>query len=134
MPTLGLRVHARLAPVAGTTAAGRFNGLLARSGEGPAPQVVPRVPLPWRLTWTLRLPALHRPTTGSLRIAAEGGAPPVVRVLCPRCATRANGTIRLTASQALRIAGSDAVVVVRARSATLRGAIKVTRVPVAMPG
>jgi hypothetical protein len=136
-PTYAIRVHARLAPVTGTTAAGRFSGLLAKSALPPqgTATVVPRVGQGWRLSWKLSLPSLRGPVTASLRISGKNGAPPVARVLCRGCSTTANGRMPLTASQALRVAGSDAVIVVRARSATLRGRVKAsTHIPVAARG
>jgi hypothetical protein len=127
VPMLSLHVHARLAPVAGTKAAGRFDGGLVMTGGSKLPLANGAVPSDggeWRLMWTLKLPALHRPMTASLRIRAENGAAPVTRVLCKQCATRAQGAITVTRSQAFRIAGAHAVVVVRAPSAKLRGTVR----------
>jgi len=132
-PTLGLRAHARLRPVTGTTAEGRFAGVLARNHEGSTGPAAPRSPSRWHLTWTLRLPSLHRSASAKLRIGTEGSSKSFVRLLCRRCAARTKGTITLTESRALRIAESRAVVVVRARSATLRGVIKATPLPAAKP-
>jgi len=123
MQTLGFRVHARLAPTAGTTAVGRFNGTITKSTGGGA--AVPRAPIHWQLTWLLRLPALHGSEAAALRIAAGHGAPAVVRRLCKSCGTTAGGTMTLTSSQVFRIAQSNGTVVVRTASATLRGAVKV---------
>jgi hypothetical protein len=125
MPVLGFRVHARLAPVAGANYAGRFNGLLVRNADG---TVVPRVPLGWELSWRLRLPSLGKPIDASLRVRAANGAPRVVRMLCSGCTATAHGTLTLTASQALRVARSRAVVVVRASSESLRGVVRASRV------
>jgi hypothetical protein len=128
VPTFVLRVHARLGPVAGTTAAGRFSGVLARNGPVVPRRAtaVPRLGSRWSLTWKLSVPSLGGSPTASLRIRAWKGAAPVTRVLCTQCGTTANGTMTLTTSQALRIAGSKAVVVVRTGSATLRGPLKVS--------
>jgi len=120
--TLGLRVHARLAPKGATTAAGRFSGTIVKSGDGGA---APRAPIHWQLTWSLRLPALHGSKSASLRIGAGLHAPAVARALCTGCTTTASGTLTLTPSQVFRIAQSHGTVVVRAPSATLRGAVKV---------
>jgi len=56
----------------------------------------------------------------------------MARMLCTRCSTKASGTMTLTGSQAIRIAGKRAVVVVQTPTATLRGVIKgLAHVPVA---
>lgn len=127
MPGFSLRVRAHLAPAAGTTAGGEFRGALAENGGGAsryAPSAIPWTGSHWRLSWQLRLPALGRRMSATLRIGAEKGAAPVARVLCTQCATDANGTIGLTASDALRIAGSRAFVVVSTPSAKLRGRVR----------
>lgn len=126
-PVILLEVHARLAPVAGTKAAGQFDGGLVRTGGGTlhATSAVPRSGLEWRLTWRLQLPKLRRPMAASLRIAGANGAAPVKQVLCKQCAARARGTITLGNGQALRIAQSHAVVVVHTADATLRGKVTV---------
>jgi hypothetical protein len=132
-----LRLHARLAPVAGTTAAGRFNGTLARSLQlgRVEPWENPRAAARWQLTWKASLPSLSSPASVSLRISAVKGAAPAVRMLCTSCATTAKGAIALTASQASRVANGHAAVVVRSETATLRGAVKVFAVmAAAKPG
>jgi hypothetical protein len=123
-------VHARLAPVAGTKAPGQFNGVLAQSGS--IPQPVQRSAMPingvsWRLSWKVSLPPLGRPAAVTLRIGARGGAAAVMRVLSAHCTVSAKGTIKLTGSQATRVARGDAVVMVRTPSATLRGTIRLQR-------
>jgi hypothetical protein len=133
MPTFWLQLRAHLEPVAGTTAAGRFNGVLAKSGVASGKTALPRYTGVWRLTWTFTLPSLGGSTTAWLRLPAQKGAAAVARVLCTHCAARAKGTMTLTSSQALRIAGSHSVVVVRTSSARLRGTVKVfAHIPVAM--
>jgi len=132
LPAPKVRVYARLAPVAGTTAAGRFNGLLARTGDGSLPAAVPRAGQRWQLAWNLSLPALRGPATASLRINAGGGAAPIVRGLCTGCGTRTGGTVTLTPNQVFRIARGSALVTVRTRSARLRGTVRVLYV--AKPG
>src|SRR5712691_10838272 len=85
MPAFWLNLHARLAPVAGTTAAGRFDGALVRTGDGRTPETqsaVPRAGSRWRLSWKLTLPALRGPMTASLRVSAAPGAAPMARMLC----------------------------------------------------
>jgi hypothetical protein len=126
VPTYSVQVRAHLTPVAGTTAAGRFSGSVVLSGlrSAKAGPVLPRNGTGWRLTWSLQLPALSGTKTAALRIMAANGAAPITRVLCTGCATRPTGTMKLTASQAIRIAGSHAVVVVRTASASLRGAVE----------
>lgn len=133
-PGFWLRLHARLAPVAGTTAVGRFDGTLVMSvGQRmtEASSALPQAGSNWRLTWRLSLPPLAGPVDVSLRVGALKGASPVARLLCTRCSRDANGAITLTASQALRVSASHAVVVVRTSSASLRGPVKVfLRIPV----
>jgi hypothetical protein len=124
-------VHARLAPVAGTKTAGQFDGVLARSGSIPG-QAQRRSALPingvsWRLGWNVSLPPLGSPASVTLRIGSAGGAAAVVRVLSARCTGSAKGTMKLTGSQAARVARGDAVVMVRTPSATLRGTVRVQR-------
>ena len=121
MSTPKLRLEARLSPVSGTTAVGRFNGLLARTGDGSLPRTGQR----WQLAWNLNLPGSRGAATASLRINAGGGTAAVARSLCTGCATRANGTITLSPNQVFRIARSGAVVVVRARSARWRGTVRI---------
>ena len=130
-PSPKLRVHARLAPVGGTGAAGRFDGLLVRTGGSSRPAASPRTGPAWRLSWNASLPAFQGPATVSLRIAG-GGAARVSRILCTGCGTGADGTVALTPSQVLRIARRGAVVSVRARSASWRGTVRVLYV--ARPG
>jgi len=126
MPVLTVSIHARLAPVAGTSAAGHFNGLLVKPGQpvGAEPSPTPRVGNKWRLSWKVNLPALGSPATASLRIPARDGAPRFVHVLCSRCASTATGKLILTNSQAMRLAQSHGTVVVLASSTTLRGSVK----------
>lgn len=133
LPTLGVRVHAHLAPAAGTTAAGAFDGLLSRTAGGPLP-VQPRVGQHWTLTWKLVLPDLAGSATATIHIGAGRGAAPVMRVLCTGCASSADGTVMLTNSQALRIVMDDATVVVRTRTSMLHGEVKsLARVPGGLP-
>jgi hypothetical protein len=129
VPGFVLHIHARLKPVAGATAGGRFDGTLSMIDVGgmvplqATPNDVP-VGTQWRLNWRLSLPALKRPTSATLRLARVKGAPPAVRVLCSQCTATAHGTITLPQMQAFRVVRSDAVVVVRAQSARLRGTLK----------
>ncbi len=120
VPVVKISVHARLAPVAGTNAAGRFSGLLVKPGD----TVYPRTGQKWSLSWKVRLPSLPSPAKASLRIPARNGAPLSVRVLCTGCAGTTSGTLMLTNSQAIRLAQSHATVVVLAPSTTLRGSVK----------
>jgi hypothetical protein len=122
VPVLTLSVHARLAPVAGTTADGRFSGLLVKNTDSVRPQSPG--PSGWRLRWKVRLPAFRQPARTSLRIPARNGAPLYVHVLCTGCASTVTGKLALNNSQAMRLAQSHATVVVLARSTTLRGAVK----------
>ena len=73
MPVYWANLHARLAPVAGTTHAGRFAGtLLVRFGEtDPAEPSDPAPPGQSQLTWKLSLPALHGAMSASLRIESS---------------------------------------------------------------
>lgn len=98
---------------------------MSGGGEEPVAAPVPRVGIHWQLGWKLGLPALHGPVDALLRIRADNGAAAVARVLCTGCARRASGSIVLTGSEALRLVRSDATVVVRSRSTTLRGVVKV---------
>src|SRR4051794_1004350 len=129
IPVYWLSLHARLAPAAGNSAAGQFSGTLLVSVGGTNP-AEPSDPLPpvnrSVLTWKLSLPPLQGPISASLRLRATTSAAPLVRVLCERCSTTAHGRIMLTKSQGLRVATSDAVVVVAAASATLRRPVKVS--------
>jgi hypothetical protein len=122
MPVLRVSVHARLAPVAGTNEAGRFNGMLVKNigvlPPSPSPQ------LRWHLSWKVRLPALRTPATASLQIPARNGAAGYSHVLCNGCRSTASGTLALTNNQAGRLIQSQATVVVLAPSQTLRGAVK----------
>jgi len=123
-----LHLHARLAPVSGTQAAGEFNGTLVRiGGRGPTP--TGRVPVPlgsrWQLAWSLSLPKLDGTMNASLRIGSPRSSTRVTRVLCTRCSTTPRGTMTLKARQVRHISKAGAVVVVRAGSATLRGPVKV---------
>ena len=128
IPVYWANLHARLAPVAGTTHAGRFAGtLLVRFGEtDPAEPSDPAPPGHSQLTWKLSLPALHGAMSALLRIRATKDAAAVSRTLCASCSTTANGTLNLTVDQGMRIASSGAVIVVRTASATLRGPVKVS--------
>jgi hypothetical protein len=81
----------------------------------------------WRLSWKVSLPPLGRPASVTLRISARSGAAAAVRVLSARCTGSAKGTMKLTGSQAARVARGDAVVLVRTPSATLRGTVRVQR-------
>ena len=90
------------------------------------PNDPPNGRLQWQLSWKVNISSLKGPASISLRIRAENGAAPALRRLCTSCTTTASGKTALTASQASRVANGDAVVVVRARSATLRGAVKVS--------
>jgi hypothetical protein len=125
--TFWWNLRARLAPVAGTKDAGQFQGVLVRSGGGVTLDAGTRVPAgsQWGLSWRLTLPPLDGPMTVSLRIGSERSSTSVTRVLCTRCSTSAAGTMTLTARQARRLSKGDAVVVVRTRSARLRGPVKV---------
>lgn len=118
-------VHARLSPVAGTREAGRFSGALVEVGptRGIRPGGTVAIPSKsrWRLTWSLALPKLHAPMTATLRLGS-GRSP---RVLCTGCSAKSRGIVALTARQTRSITSADAVVVVRTRSATLRGPVKV---------
>ena len=121
MSTPKLRLEARLAPVSGSTAVGRFSGLLARTGDGSLPRTGQR----WQLAWNISLPALRGSATATLRINAGGGAAAVARPLCTSCGTTAKGTVTLTPNQVFRIARSGAVVIVRAPSARWRGTVRI---------
>jgi hypothetical protein len=132
MPTPRLRLHARLAPVAGTTAPGRFDGVLTRSGGGLRSSPLPRNGLRWQLAWGLSLPALHGPVSAFLRIKGGGGAARIVRPLCVDCGAGSDGSVGLTSTQVLRMARYGGVVTVRAGSARLRGTVRVLFV--ARPG
>jgi hypothetical protein len=129
VPAFAVHVHARLAPVAGTTAVGQFDGTLAMSGGAVTPaRRTAAVPQPgghWLLAWRLTLPAASGTKTATLVIHAAQGSGSVARLLCTGCTTGANGTVTLTVSQALLIAASRADVVVHTAAATLRGAIEV---------
>jgi hypothetical protein len=113
-PAYWIDLHARLAPVVGTNAAGKFGGVL-RSTGGHTTTVVGN----WQLAWSLSLPQLDGPITATLRISSARS-----RVLCTGCSTKASGTTTLTAHQVTRISKSHAVVVVRTHSARLRGPVK----------
>jgi len=129
IPGFWLDLHARLVPVAGTSASGKFTGTLLMSVGGTNP-VEPSDPIPpvnrAVLTWKLRLPALQGSMSASLRLRATKSAAPVAIMLCQHCSTTASGRVTLTKSQALRVARADAVVVVTTASATLRGRVKVS--------
>lgn len=114
LPSSWVQVRAHLAPVSGTTATGRFSGLLVKGGPVSG----------WRLTWNLSLPSLGGSMTASLQVGAAKGAAPVTRMLCKQCARGAKGALTLTGAQALRVTRDNAVVVVQTQSATLRGPVK----------
>jgi hypothetical protein len=127
VPVESLDVHARLAPIAGTNATGRFTGLLVRRRLRqitPGGSLAAPTPSQWQLTWSLRLPKLEGHATASLRIRSGGNSARATHVLCTRCATRATGTMALSARQVTSIGKGDAVIVVRTRSAKLRGSVK----------
>jgi hypothetical protein len=128
IPPFWLNLHARLAPVAGTTATGRFTGTLHVTGRDPTPEPSDNLPPLGQslLTWHLKPPALHGSMSASLRLRTTNSAPPLTRMLCMRCSTTASGKMTLTTAQGLRIAQSGAVVVVRTHTATLRGPVKVS--------
>jgi hypothetical protein len=118
-------VHARLSPVAGTKKAGKFSGVLTEMsphGITPGGSVTPPQLGPWRLTWSLTLPKLDGSMTATLRIGSARSS----RVLCAQCSKKAGGAIVLTARQGRSLSQGDAVVVVRTRSARLRGSVKVS--------
>jgi hypothetical protein len=125
--TFWWNLRARLAPAAGTKEAGQFQGALVKLGGGVTPDAITSAAAGsrWGLTWKLTLPALDGPVRATLRIGSEPGSTSVTRVLCTRCSTTASGTMTLTARQARRLSKADAVVVVRSRSARLRGSVKV---------
>jgi hypothetical protein len=118
-------VQARLAPVAGTSSAGHFSGVLSQGAdEHPVQaQAFPRVRSHWWLRWKVSFATLGRPARVTLRVVPRNGAPAIVHVLSARCSGSAGGTLTLSGSQAGRIARGDAVVTVRAGSARLRGAV-----------
>lgn len=120
LPVVKVSVHARLAPVTGTNAAGRFSGLLVKSGD----TAYPRTGQKWSLSWKVRLTSVRGLAKASLRIPARNGAPLSLRVLCSGCEGTTSGRLMLTNSQAIRVAQSHATVVVLAPSTTLRGAVK----------
>jgi hypothetical protein len=126
MPALTVSVHARLAPVVGAKAAGRFSGLLVKPGQplGAEPSPSRRFGNKWRLNWKVSLPELSGKTTVSLQVPARNGAPRFVHALCTGCTSGAKGVLTLTNSQAIRIAQSHASVVARTPSATLRGTVE----------
>lgn len=128
IPALSMDVHARLAPVAGTTATGRLTGMLLVSFGG-TDRFEPSENLPpatghSELDWKLSLPALQGRMSAWLRLSATKDAAPAARTLCARCSTTASGRLSLTVAQGLQLARSGAVVVVRTASATLRGRVK----------
>ena len=123
MPVVTVSVHARLAPVTGTNAAGRFSGMLVKNTNSVRPQGPP-TPLKWHLTWKVQLPALQTAATASLRIPSRNGAAAYVHVLCSGCRSTTSGTLALTNSQAQRLAQSHGTVMALASSAMLRGAVK----------
>jgi hypothetical protein len=131
-PILAIPVQARLAPVAGASSTGHFSGVLARTATDAQPAQTPALPrkgIRWRLRWSVSLPHFGGPAEVTLRIASAGSAAAVVRVLSARCSGSARGTMTLTGSQAARVARGDAVVMVRAPSATLRGVVRAQRSP-----
>ena len=132
MPILGFRVHANLAPAPGTTAVGKFDGLLSRAGTDP---VQPRIGSRWVLTWKLSLPAMTGAAAATLHVRGTGGAAPVARALCTHCTSSTGGTVVLTPGEVLRLAKGSGTVTVRTGTAMLSGPLKVlAHVPVATPG
>lgn len=128
--TIPVELRARLAPVAGTKATGTLDGVLVKARRvGITPGGKTSVPAGgrWRLNWRFVLPKLDGPMTASLKIDSARSSAGVTRVLCSRCSSNAVGTITLTDGQAKRITRGNAVVVVRTRSARLRGRVKVVR-------
>jgi hypothetical protein len=129
-PTQWLTVRARLVPVTGTKAAGRFSGVLIKTGGGRRITPDGKVPIPpgsrWRLTWSLSLPKLDGRMTASLRIGSAGTSAHVTRPLCAGCSLRTGGIMTLSARQVTRISKGDAVVVAQTRSVRLRGPVKVS--------
>jgi hypothetical protein len=124
-----LDLHARLAPVAGTKTAGKFQGVLSRMGShGITPGGKVAVPpnSRWQLTWSLSLPQLDEPMTASLRIGSSRSSVHLTRVLCRGCSTSARGMTSLSARQVRSISKANGMVVVRAGAATLRGRVKVS--------
>ena len=127
IPAFWVKLHARLAPVSGTAAAGWFTGTLLVAVGGPGrPEPSDNLPQPNRsvLTWKLSLPALRGPISASLRTRGTQSAPPVTSILCARCSTVVSGSLNLTVAQGLRIVRPGAVIVVRTASATLRGRVE----------
>lgn len=127
IPTFSVGVHAQLAPAAGAPPAGQFDGVLVRSGIGTAQfanRTMPRHGSAWRLTWRLSIQHAGSPITATLLVRADKGAPSIRRVLCTQCTAEASGAVTLTGSQALRVAGAHAVVVVATRTVTLRGTLR----------
>jgi hypothetical protein len=128
-PVYSVDVHARLAPVVGTKATGRFGGTLRITFGGPVrPEPSGDTPSPGsaRLIWKLSLPALRGTMSASLRLRASQNAAPVARTLCTSCSVAATGTLNLTVAQGLRVTSSGAVIVVRTASARLRGPVRVS--------
>jgi hypothetical protein len=120
-----IQVHARLAPVTGTVTPGRLTGALTGRSGHMTPFGTGTSPAShWQLTWRLNRPALKGRVTTSLRIGAFGGYPRVTLVLCTRCSAQATGTVALTSSEAMRVARTKAVVIVRTHTVRLRGPLK----------
>ena len=80
----------------------------------------------WQLAWSLSLPKLEGQMSASLRIGSGGSSVLTTRPLCSGCSTRTSGISTLTARQAASLSQGNAVVVVRTRSAKLRGTVKVS--------
>ncbi len=127
--TFRIDVHARLAPVAGAKTAGRFSGVLtpklAPHHIAPGAKVAVLPGSTWQLAWRLYLPKLAGPMTATLRVGPARKS----HVLCTGCSTKASGDLNLSARQVRSISKADAVVVVRTRSAMLRGPLKVLLQP-----
>lgn len=124
--TDAFEVHARLAPIVGTSATGRFSGILVKRRIRhitPGGALMGPARSQWQLTWSLRLPKLDGRVTATLRIGSGGSSARETRVLCTGCTPQAR-TMALSAREAASIGKGDAVVVVETRSAKLRGSVK----------
>jgi hypothetical protein len=122
MPVPSVFVHARLVPITGASSSGRFSGLLAKARTLRAASSAGSAQ--WHLSWRVGLPALRSPARALLRLPARNGAAPAVLMLCNPCTSTTTGALVLDSSQAIRLAQSQATVVVLAPSTTLRGAVK----------
>jgi hypothetical protein len=125
-PADRLEVRARLAPVSGTKATGVFSGTLVKRGGTrvtPGGRTAASPGVRWALSWGLSAPELNGPVAVSLRFGSGGSSAQATRVLCTSCSTKAMGMSMLSARQVTRINRGDAKVVVRTRSAKLRGSL-----------